>query len=286
MIVVALTGGLGNQLFQYATARALALRRGVPVGLDRRWYAGRSGRSYALDPFAIRSEPVDPRLLPFRDGKILGRLLAGRGGRLRVFRERGLAFDPAVLDLPDGTYLRGVFQSEHYFADHEAALRQDLAFANPPDADNRAMLAEIGDSLSVSLHVRRGDYVSNPTIAGVHGTTALDYYARAAELVAERAGGDPLVFVFSDDPAWAAANLKLGLRLRIVDHNGSDRAAEDLRLMAACRHHILANSSFSWWGAWLNPSADKIVVAPRPWFRDPSLDDSTIVPDRWIRLPG
>jgi hypothetical protein len=283
MIVVALDGGVGNQLFQYAAARALALRLGVPVGLDRRWYEGRSDRHYALDRFAIVSEPVDPRLLPFRDGKILGRLLGGLGGRLSTYRETGLVFDPAVNGLLDGTYLRGVFQSERYFADQEAALRHDLAFADPPDADNRTMLAEIGGSLSVSLHVRRGDYVSSPKIASVHGAVGLDYYARAAALIAERAGADPLVFVFSDDPAWAGENLRLGFPMRIVDHNG-ERATEDLRLMAACRHHILANSSFSWWGAWLNPSADKIVVAPRPWFRDPALDDSTIVPDSWIRL--
>ncbi len=286
MIVVALTGGIGNQLFQYAAARALALRLGVAVGLDRRWYVGRAARHYALDRFAIVTEPVDPAMLPFRDGKILGRLLAGRGGRLAVYRETGLAFDPAVPALPDGTYLSGVFQSERYFADREATLRRDLAFADPPDAENRAVLEEIGERLSVSLHVRRGDYVSDPKIAGVHGTVALDYYVRAVELIAERTGSDPRVFVFSDDPVWAAANLRLDCPMRILDHNGATRASEDMRLMAACRHHILANSSFSWWGAWLNPSADKIVVAPRPWFRDAALDDSTLVPERWIRLPA
>ncbi len=283
MIVVALDGGVGNQLFQYAAARALALRLGVPVGLDTRWYAGR-GRRYALDRFKISTEPVDPAMLPFRDGKILGRLLSGRGGRLQVYREKGLAFDPAVPALGDGTYLRGVFQSERYFADEQSAIRRDLAFIDPPDAENRAVLTEIGKAQrSVSLHVRRGDYVANPKIASVHGTVSLDYYARALALVAARIEADPLVFVFSDDPAWAADNLQLGVPTRILGHNGDARAIEDLRLMAACRHHILANSSFSWWGAWLDPSPDKIVVAPEPWFR--TLDGSTIVPDRWIRLP-
>ena len=100
----------------------------------------------------------------------------------------------------------------------------------------------------------------------------------------ERVGGDPTFFVFSDDPAWAAENLRLGFPMQVVAHNGRERATEDLRLMAACRHHILANSSFSWWGAWLNPSPDKIVVAPQPWFRDPAMDESTIVPERWLRL--
>ena len=287
MIVVALTGGLGNQLFQYAAGRALALRRGVSVGLDRRWYeGGRGDRHYALDNFAISVSEVDLRSLPFRDDKILGRLLAGRGGRFGLFHERGLTFDPSVLDLPDGTYLSGVFQSESYFADQEAALRRDLSFAAAPDDANRAILSEIDRTQSVSLHIRRGDYVSNPKIAAVHGTLTQDYYARAAGLVAKQAGGDPVFFVFSDDPPWAADHLHLGFPLRILDHNLGARSAEDLRLMAACRHHILANSSFSWWGAWLNPRADKIVVAPKPWFRDASLDDSAIVPDRWVRLPA
>ena len=286
MIVVALNGGVGNQLFQYAAARALALRLGVPVGLDRRWYDGRRGRRYALDRFAIRPEPVDPDALPFRDGRILGHLLSGLGGRFGIYRESGLAFDQRLLDLPDGSYLRGVFQCERYFADQEATIRRDLAFADPPDADSRATLEAIGGSLAVSLHVRRGDYVSNPRIATVHGTLAADYYRRAADLIAARCGGDPSFFVLSDDPAWAAENLQLGFPTRTVDHNDDRQATEDLRLMAACRHHILANSSFSWWGAWLNPSAEKIVVAPRPWFRDRSLDDSSIVPERWIRLPA
>ncbi len=284
MIVVALGGGVGNQLFQYAAGRALAARLGVPLAVDRRRFEARDWPIYALDSFAIDVVPADPASLPFREGRVLGRLLSRLGGRYRTYRESGLAFDPAVPALPDGTYLRGNFQCERYFADHDAVIRRDLAFAHPPDADNRAMLETIGRSLAVSLHVRRGDYVSDPRANRVHGTMEPDFYRRAAELVAERVGGDPTFFVFSDDPAWAAENLRLGFPMQVVAHNGRERATEDLRLMAACRHHILANSSFSWWGAWLNPSPDKIVVAPQPWFRDPAMDESTIVPERWLRL--
>ena len=287
MIVTALFGGIGNQLFQYATARALALRLGVPVGLDRRWFNGSKEREYALDRFTIADAPVDPRMVPARVGKLPSRLLSHYlRGSLRIYREKGLAFHPRVLRQRDGTYLHGYFQCECYFADQEAALRRDLAFAEPPSIDSRPVLAEISGSLAVSLHVRRGDYVSNPKLSSLFGIVTPDYYARAAELIAQRAGGEPHFFVFSNDPAWTAENLRLGFPTRIVDHNGGSRATEDLRLMAACRHHILANSSFSWWGAWLNPSAEKIVVAPQPWFRDPSLDSSTIVPERWVRLPA
>lgn len=118
----------------------------------------------------------------------------------------------------------------------------------------------------------------------MHGTVDLDFYARAAELVAARCGSTPAFFVFSDDPVWVAANLKLRFPVRPVVHNPTEKGTEDLRLMALCRHHIIANSSFSWWGAWLNPAADKIVVAPRSWFRDPTKDTAALIPQEWIRL--
>ena len=286
MIVVALGGGIGNQLFQYAAARALALRLGVPLGLDRRRFEGRKWPVYALDRFAISSAPVDPGMLPMREGRILGRLLSRFGGSMRVFREKSLAFDPAVLTLADGTYLRGVFASERYFADQADAIRRDLAFANPPDARNRGLLTDIAQGTAVSIHVRRGDYVSDPRANRVHGTIESDFYRRAADHIATQAKRDLRFFVFSDDPAWAKENLRLDHPMQVVDNNGPDHGVEDLRLMSACQHHILANSTFSWWGAWMNPSPDKIVVAPKPWFRDPTLDESTIVPEGWARLPA
>jgi len=285
MIVVELVGGLGNQLFQYAAGRALAARLGVPLALDRRWFAGGASRGYALDCFAITAGDADPALLPMREGKILGRLLSRLGGKLAIHREAGLAFDPAVTRLPDNSYLRGNFPSERYFADQEVLIRREFTFAGEPDAPNAALLDEIAKTNAVSLHIRRGDYVANPKIAKVHGTVDLGFYTRAMAWIAERVS-DPTVFVFSDDPAWARTNLALTHPTRIVDLNGPEQPAADMRLMAACRHHILANSTFSWWGAWLNPSPQKIVVAPEPWFRDPALDSRDIVPKRWVKLPA
>jgi hypothetical protein len=286
VIAVALGGGIGNQLFQYSAARALAARLGVPLGIDGRRFEGRGWPVYALDRFSIDTAPIDPGALPFREGRVLGRLLSRFGGRFAVYREAGLTFDPAVPFLPDGTYLRGVFASERYFVDQEAVIRRDLAFVNPPDTDNRAVLARISETTAVSVHVRRGDYVTNRRANQVHGTVETDFYRRAADYVAKRSDNDITCFVFSDDPGWAAENLKLGYPMQVVSGNSPEQGVEDLRLMASCRHHILANSTFSWWGAWLNPSADKITVAPTPWFRDPSVDDSTIVPECWISLPA
>jgi hypothetical protein len=248
VIAVALGGGVGNQLFQYATARALALRLRVPLMVDDRLFRGRTWPVYALDAFAIEVVPLDEETLPRRRGVLqaLRVRLAGRVGQFTVFSESG--------------------------------------FVAPMNAANRGMAEEIGGVIAVSLHIRRGDYVTNPKASRVHGTVGLDFYARAAELVAGRCGADPTFFVFSDEPAWVADNLKLDFPMRLVTHNPPDRGTEDLRLMALCRHHILANSSFSWWGVWLNPTPGKIVVAPRAWFRDPVKDNSALIPQEWIRL--
>jgi Glycosyl transferase family 11 len=287
VIAVALGGGVGNQLFQYATARALALRLAVPLMVDDRQYRRRSWPVYALEAFAIAAAPPDEKLLPRYDHGFwpgLAVRFLGRGGRFRIFSEAGFAFDETVLSLHDWTYLRGNFQSPLYFVDQETTLRRDLAFVAPMDAANHAVADEIAGTMAVSLHIRRGDYVTNPRANRVHGTVDLDFYARAAELIASRCDSTPTFFVFSDDPAWVAENLKLRFAVRPVVHNHPERGTEDLRLMALCAHHIVANSSFSWWGAWLNPASDKIVVAPRGWFRDPTKDVGALMPPEWIRL--
>ena len=285
VIAVAVGGGIGNQLFQYAAARALALRLGVPLTVDSRHFRGRTWPRYALDGFPIENAPIEESLLPpvRRDAWRRFRALFA-GSRFTVFDETQFRFDESVLALSDWTYLRGYFQSEKYFADCIRELRRDLAFSPPRDVENRDVLSEIAATLAVSLHVRRGDYVTNPRANRVHGTIDAEFYRDAAALIAARCGATPTFFIFSDDPDWVSANLDIGFPVRVVRHNGVERAADDLRLMAACRHHILANSSFSWWGAWLNPSPEKIVVAPRRWFRDPAKDDSDLVPETWIRL--
>jgi hypothetical protein len=265
----------------------LALRLAVPLMVDNRQYRRRNWPVYALDAFAIAAAPPDQKLLPRYDHGfwpgLVGRLL-GPGGHFRVFSEEGFAFDETVLSIPDWTYLEGNFQSPLYFVDQETTLRRDLAFTAPMDAANSAVADKIAGTMAVSLHIRRGDYVTNPRANRVHGTVDLDFYVRAAELIASRCDGTPTFFLFSDDPAWVAANLKLRFPVRPVAHNSPEKGTEDLRLMALCRHHIIANSSFSWWGAWLNPTPGKIVVAPRAWFRDPVKDNSALIPQEWIRL--
>lgn len=295
VVVTRLLGGLGNQLFQYAAGRRLAQVRGVELKLDISALGNpNSGtpRNYELSPFTVQpmiatEEEVAALVRPRR--RLLSGLLPGR------FRLPGLPppshvkeahfhFDPAILDLPDGVYLDGYWQSERYFADAADVIRADLTITAPAEGRNWELLEQIRSCNAVSVHVRRGDYVSDKHTADYHGTCNLDYYHRAIQYVAD-AIANPVLFVFSDDPDWVRANLKAPYPITIVDHNGPERCAEDLRLMSACRHHVLANSSFSWWGAWLDPRPEKIIVAPQQWFRCTDLCTVDLVPAGWSRLP-
>ena len=201
----------------------------------------------------------------------------------RVWREKEpFRFDPETLVLQDDVRLFGYWQSERYFVDHAAEIRDDFRFRVLPDDRNRALATRIAHTPAVSVHVRRGDYVTNPATKAVHGALPLDYYHAAVDRIRE-SEPEPHFYVFSDDPDWCSANLDLGGATTVVDHNRG-RGSEDLRLMSLCSHHVIANSSFSWWGAWLNAREDKIVVAPQEWMRDDSFDTRDLVPEGWIRI--
>ena len=136
--------------------------------------------------------------------------------------------------------------------------------------------------LAVSLHVRRGDYVSDPKTKAILGVCSLDYYRAAIAHIAERIES-PAFFVFSDDIAWAKANLEIPFPCEYVDHNQGQQSYNDMHLMSLCKHHIIANSSFSWWGAWLNPRKDKIVIAPENWFAN-NEDAKDLIPPESVKL--
>ncbi|NHC45130.1 alpha-1,2-fucosyltransferase [Motilibacter aurantiacus] len=283
MIATRLVGGLGNQMFQYAAGFRLARHHGVPLRVDTSWFSSQEAqgsdtpRTYALGCFALTARP--DRLAALRHSRWGRRAGLGR----RVLRETSFAFDPSVLDAPDEVLLDGYWQSERYFADVAGPLRRELTFASPPTGRNAQLLAEIRSRPAVSVHVRRGDYVSSPATNDYHGTCSPAYYAAALEHVTA-AVGDAHYYVFSDDPPWCKENLDLGVPTTYLDHNPPERGFEDLRLMAACRHHVLANSSFSWWGAWLEDEPSHVVVAPGTWFRDASIDTGDLLPRRWVRL--
>lgn len=288
MIVVRLCGGLGNQLFQYAAGRQLAQARCTELVLDLGWY---------------RRTPSSntPRKFELNHGLINTRSAVGteywwcqlHGGRLlrhipfiprkwRIFREKSFDFDNSFLDLPDNTYLDGYWQSYKYFEDIADVIRAEIMLLLPASPKDMVFQEGIVATESVSIHVRRGDYVTQKAAVTTHGTCSLEYY-HAALAKLKTLVCNPHFFFFSDDIEWSQQQFASLGSVTFVGHNGPDAACQDLRLMTLCKHHVIANSSFSWWGAWLNPGKEKIVVAPKVWFSD-GCPTPTLIPDPWIQL--
>jgi hypothetical protein len=180
-------------------------------------------------------------------------------------------------------YLRGYWQSPKYFASIEALVRKDFTVRQAIVGENLRVAKQIAACNAVSLHVRRGDFADNAETNRYHGTCGPEYYAAAEALLRQRVG-DVTVFVFSDDPEWVRQNLRLESPMIVVGHNGPDQDYEDLRLMTLCRHHVIANSTFSWWGAWLSSNPAKTVVAPKRWFRGAEHSTADMIPQNWVRI--
>jgi hypothetical protein len=277
-------------MFQYAAGRALAERHGTELVLDTSWIL-----QFRRDAGVVANELgcfyLDEPVLPVWEVarlpnsrtwvRTLQRLRpSGRRKFMHVIEEDGRtnAFVPEVLAAPDQTYLRGYWQFEDYFAEQAAAIRAAFAFGTPGEETAR-IVETLPGTPTVSLHVRRTDYMQHPQL----GFLDVDYYARAVEQIAGRIEG-VRVYVISDDPAWCQAELRLPFPTTVVDRPlPHDRAWEDMLVISRCDHHVISNSTFSWWGAWLNPSPAKIVVAPTRWtlsgrrVRDP-------IPTRWLRV--
>jgi hypothetical protein len=290
-IYVLCDGGLGNQLFEYACARALAIKTGGEVVLDP--WRSRRGRTRPLElqHFNIKARfttgfetlicrLVDAsRLRPV--AKIARKIVPGMIPT--VVRQKKNDYIPEIFEVPGPLFLDGWFQSELYFRDHREQLLPELTFRDPPDAINQEWLEKIRACNAVSVHVRRGDYVSDPFIATGIGTCSLEYYQAAIDLIRQRVE-NPTFFVFSDDPEWTRRNLPVPEPRHFISHNCGKCDREDMRLMSACKHFIIANSTFSWWGAWLATNAEKIVIAPKRWFANPKYSEKDVVPTAWIRV--
>jgi hypothetical protein len=289
MIAVRLDGGLGNQLFQYGTGRALALRHSTELLLDLsalgRGGPGRTVRQYERPHFTCQARQARAAELGWPP--LLKRVpwLASRFAGWKFHRERSLEHDSAVEALPDNTYLAGYWQSYRYFDGIAATLANELQASAPLSQQSQALADALLSDASVAVHVRRGDYVSLAAATRMHGALPLTYYRMAIEHLRQGVQG-PRFYVFSDDPAWCAAHLPLApAECRHVAHNGGEQAWQDLVLMARCRHHIIANSSFSWWGAWLadqrHGTAGRMVLAPSRWFAGLEHDVRDRYPPHW-----
>ncbi len=286
MKIVKVSGGLGNQMFQYAFAKA---RGGVATLFDLSWFETATTdtpRLYALDKLncsvqSISSDEVD-RLTGKRKSrvpKIIRRLFHLPKYTGRVTREKAAGiYEPALLE-KDGL-IEGCFQSEKYFHAIREQLLKDFTPCEPLNAVNQKMLVHIKSVNAVSIHVRRGDYLN---LTQKYGLCDLNYYQRAIAYIAERVS-NPHFILFSDDIAWVRDNLKIDYPYTVVDINGVDNPFGDMWLMKQCQHNIIANSTFSWWGAWLNENPNKIVVAPVVWFTRDNAQFKDIIPDSWVKL--
>lgn len=293
MVAVELIGGLGNQMFQYATARALSLHRDESLLLDSRLFDNYKLHSYCLNHFNIGAAVVKNDLSLKTPGfskrvtdKLLQKInaLTLQNKIFNTYQEKNLLFDDSLFrNSKKNIYLKGYFQSEKYFAKYEDQLRKDFEIVTSLKKETTDLLKIIEAENSVSLHIRRGDYISNPAANAVHGTCDLNYYHRAIEIIKEKIE-NPVFFIFSDDIDWAKENLKLENTTYFVDFNDASTNYEDLKLMSACKNNITANSSFSWWGAWLNANKSKIVIAPSKWFNTDVLNSQDIIPESWMKI--
>jgi len=297
MIITRLIGGLGNQLFQYAVARHLAEIHRTTLKFDISFLDTDHDSSFFYHKFALWPFDIGAK---FASGKETKKYLINRsifkkwpassylhtllrklqGTRFtHTIIEQHFHFDPRVLEVPDGVYLLGNWQTEKYFIDIENIIRKELTFRIPQMGKDKEISENIASCNSVSIHIRRGYSVTDVT--GHHGVIPLDYYNECMDRVA-RMVDNPQFFLFTDDPEWVVNNFRGHYPITFVLQNGIEKNYEDMRLMSQCKHHIIANSSFSWWGAWLNPRKDKIVFAPKSWFTKEDRNTKDLIPRSWF----
>lgn len=297
MILVSLFGGLGNQMFQYAAAKALSSKHGFELKLDTTILENRSRkenftfRDFELDIFNIKESVATPkevsRFVPdlwhspeyVKQFYKVKRLFTGTS----LYREKTyFSFDKTLVNLHDNTYLYGYFQSQDYFIGQEHLIRNCFRLKKELDTHNEAFLAEMQTSNSVSVHIRRGDYENS-----IFELLSFEnYYLPAINLIRNQIT-NPKFYFFTNDLEWTRnAFAELNIDKTYVTHNTGKESFKDMILMSKCKHHIIANSSFSWWGAWLNPSADKTVIAPSIWFQSGRHAHSTgnLIPTNWIKI--
>ena len=289
MIIVRLKGGLGNQMFQYVLGRVLALKNGTELKLNTSFlnlnFKSITKRIYNLDVFNIRAGIAKESDIPFifrlPNNKIclylifLFRKIIKSNGQ-----EKSFNFNKKILSVGRNAYLNGYWQSPKYFEGFEEVIRKDFTLKNPPAQNIQNLAGEIEKINSLCIHVRRGDYIGNKN----HEIVNQEYYEKGIEHISQKTSIEK-IYIFSDDIAWCKNNLKFDFPIMFVDDEYAGEKDEGhMFLMSKCKNFIIANSSFSWWGAWLSNNKDKIVVCPKKWFPNISIDTSDLIPKNWIRI--
>lgn len=324
MIIVQLQGGTGNQLFQYALGYKLAKLCHTSLGIDTTRYANakvlttytdqnsqissnakksllkdskafeyiRKLKKWFFSPYnkkyygteTIRTYRLfnfSPTYLPLSFMQLVKLKLSKKLNLIEFPDADAYIFDPKILDTPDNTYVVGFWQSHKYFEDIADEIKKEFTVSAPPTEENERLLEQIQNTNSVVIHIRRGDYLK-PVHSAHHGLATKEYYNQAIKYIKERVE-NPHFFLFSDEPDWAKENIKTDAPTE-VSYNTLDMEYEDIRLMYSAKHFIIANSSFSWWGAWLSKNKDKIVIAPKQWLANTEIDTKDAIPEEWIRI--
>jgi hypothetical protein len=295
MIIVELIGGLGNQLFQYANAMNLAKQLGRDVFFDLEFFNNDEFKKYyKLDKFNTKvipakiedSRKIKKRTITPRIARRILRKLGSDGyyNKSNYFDESWFeANDSIELNKKMNIFVSGYFTDKKYFDNIKDQILEDFKLSVPLNESNITILNKIQNTNSVSVHIRRGDYVTNPFFTTVN----LEYYHRAMKYM-ESLVENPKYFIFSDDMNWVKNNFSMMVNFEYVEINDMNTDFMELFLMSRCKHNIIANSTFSWWGAWLNPNTKKNVVAPYSWFEDEvsqaNYENNYLVPIEWTKM--
>ena len=280
MIIIKIKGGLGNQLFQYAVGRALAIHHRLPLKLDLTIFKTYKLHRYLLDQFAIQAEiATEDEIIKLkgRNNVLFSALRkAGLVKRKSYLKEKRSSYFDASVFKNDDVYLDGYWQNELYFSDIREELLRDLTSISSMSDLGVVYMEGIKKRNSVSLHVRRGNYLNLKNF----NVLDIDYYMKAVEYIRKNVE-KPTFFIFSDDLEWCKNSLGFLDNCVFVDSTRTE--IDDLKLMSFCQHNIIANSSFSWWGAWLNQNCKKTVIAPKDWLlNDPG--SSNVILSDWVKL--
>lgn len=292
MLIVKVHYGLGNQLFQYAFARSMSLRKNIPFALDLHFYAKHQQdqhhpRVYQLNRFRIEENIApDKDVMTFKEPGFVQRRVASLGNLIkpyfsrRIVYERGLSYDPNILRVNDDVYLSGYWQDLRYFEEFGEVIRKDLQWKEDADGRNRDLLKILQSVESVGIHFRRGDYLTDQYTVEQVGMADLAYYEESIARI-EQACRDLRYFVFTDDPEWVKRHFNLDSGYELVTLNDQKNAFEDLRLLSSCKHRIISNSSFAWWGAWLGERPGAMTFAPAVWRKN---GPDMYTPAHWRRV--
>ena len=297
MIIVSLFGGLGNQMFQYACGKVVAKNLNTELKFDISHITDRTPRNnftyrdYELGVFNIKDEIATieevrqfiPDLWNSKEYiKQLYKLKRLFNGKSLYLEKSKFTYNKDIELVKDNTFLYGYFQTERYFENHRNELLQDFMLKDQIDKINSSLINQLKSENSVSIHIRRGDYINSPfEILDIQ-----DYYKKAIELIQERVE-TPSFYIFTNDYLWTEENFSsFDIKKTIVKFNKNNQSYLDMILMSNCKHNICANSSFSWWGAWLNTNPEKIVIAPEKWFKNSNYIESTydLIPSEWIKI--